>query len=173
MMAAGVLGGLAMTALAAAMAFRMSDDIKPGSLPELMGYVGLILFGFITIYTLWRVAATRGPVLTLTQTGIIDTRVAAEEIPWSSVRTLSTWTMHRQKILVLDIDPEVEAGLSLTRIARWSREPNKRLGADGLCVAARGLKIDHDRLAQLCAERIGRARTVVSKGSSAVGGGAV
>jgi hypothetical protein len=48
--------------------------------------------------------------------------------------------------MVLAVDPEVEGKLHLSRIARWSRGANKRLGADGLCVTAQGLKIDYDEL---------------------------
>ncbi len=157
-MATGVFLGLSMTALSGAMALRMSDDIKPGSLPQFMGYVGLIAFGFGTIFMIWRALATKGPVVTLTDSGVTDTRIATQEIPWACVLTMSTWQVQRQNILVFAIDPAVEAGLSLTRMARWSRESNKRLGADGLCVAARGLKIDHFALAQMCSERIMRAR---------------
>ena len=157
-MLTGVVMGLSLTAFSGAMAFRLSNDIKAGSLPEFMGYVGLVVFGFGTGYCLWRMVTTKGPVVTLTDTGIRDTRIAAEEIPWACVHTMSTWKVQHQNILVFAIDPAVEANLTLTRMARWSRESNKRLGADGLCVAARGIKIDHFALAQMCSERIMQAR---------------
>jgi hypothetical protein len=48
--------------------------------------------------------------------------------------------------MVLMVDPAVEAGLHLTRMARWSRNANRALGADGLCVGSNDLKIGFDRL---------------------------
>jgi hypothetical protein len=52
----------------------------------------------------------------------------------------------RQKIIVLVVEPATEASLALTPIVRWTRDANRALGADGLCIAAQGLKIDHDTL---------------------------
>jgi hypothetical protein len=40
----------------------------------------------------------------------------------------------------------VEGSIQMTRMARFTRGPNKSLGADGLCVTAAGLKISHDKL---------------------------
>jgi hypothetical protein len=77
-----------------------------------------------------------GPVVTVTPEGIRDTRVAAEVIPWSAITGISTWQYRGQKIMVLAVDPATESGLTLTRIARWSRGANRALGADGLCIAA-------------------------------------
>ncbi|MGH6925292.1 MAG: hypothetical protein ACRED5_16290 [Propylenella sp.] len=48
--------------------------------------------------------------------------------------------------MVLAVDPETERNLHLSRIARWSRGANRRLGADGLCVTAQDLKVSYDEL---------------------------
>jgi hypothetical protein len=53
------------------------------------------------------------------------------------------------------IDPAVERKLTLTRMARWSRGPNRALGADGLCIATTGLKIDYPALLSICRQRAG------------------
>ncbi|MGI9421957.1 MAG: hypothetical protein ACR2PA_02110, partial [Hyphomicrobiaceae bacterium] len=62
------------------------------------------------------------------------------------VRNISTWQSSGQKVMVLDVDPNVECRLNLTRIARWTRGANRSLGADGLCVSAQGLKMTYDDL---------------------------
>ena len=95
---------------------------------------------------IWTLLTARGPVVTITPEGIRDTRIAADVIPWSAVQGITTWEHRRQKILVFDVDPAVESRLALSRIARWSRDTNRALGADGLCVSAQGLAIDHDTL---------------------------
>jgi hypothetical protein len=144
-MVALVFGGVIMTAGSALLAFRILP-IAVGSLEEFIGYVGLIFFGLCTLLLLWRALTMRGPVVTMDVHGIRDVRVAKETIPWGAIRDISTWQYQRQKVMVLAVDPETERNLHLSRIARWSRGANKRLGADGLCVTAQGLKISYDEL---------------------------
>jgi hypothetical protein len=67
-------------------------------------------------------------------------------VPWSAVTGISTWQLGPQRVMVLAVDPAVERRLTLTTIAKWSRAPNRALGADGLCVTAQGLAIDYDTL---------------------------
>ena len=140
------LAGIAMTAVSALTAFRVLDGIEAGSMIELVGYVGVGFFGLCTVLIFWRAATLRGTVVTLTPQGISDIRVAPETIPWRAIRSISTWRSNGQKIMVLDVDPQTEAGLSLSRIARWSRGANRKLGADGLCVIAQGISANYDDL---------------------------
>lgn len=88
----------------------------------------------------------QGTVVTLSPQGIRDIRIAPEVIPWSAIRNVSTWKSQSQRIMVLDVDPETESRLPLSKIARWTREANKKLGADGLCVTAQGINTDYDGL---------------------------
>jgi hypothetical protein len=133
--------GLLMTALSAVLAL---PNVAPGS--EFIGYVGAVLFGALTVLILWRTLTTHGPVVTITREGIRDSRIAAELIPWSAINDISTWQYQRQRAMVLAVDPAVERGLHLTRIARWTRGANRAFGIDGLCVTAQGLKIGYDEL---------------------------
>lgn len=163
MLGIGVLGVI-MTAGSGAIALHAVPNVPRGSLPEFIGYVGLVFFGLCTVIGLWRTVTARGPVLTLSVEGIRDTRVAAEAIPWAAVRGISTWEQSGQKVMVLAIDPETESRLTLTRIARWSRGPNRALGADGLAIATTGLAIGYDTLLQTslryaeAARQLGRAQ---------------
>ena len=61
-----------------------------------------------------------------------------------------------------EIEPEAEARLTLSRMARLTRGANARLGIAGLCVSTQGLAINPDDLARLCAERVARARAHAS-----------
>jgi len=140
--------GIVLTAACAGIAFHRALGIAATSYQEFVGYVGLIFFGLCVALSLWRLFSVRGPVITISSDGIRDTRVAAEVVPWSAIRGISTWHYRRQKMMVLALDPAVESRLTLTRLARWSREPNRALGADGLCIAATGLDISYDTLLQ-------------------------
>ena len=138
--------GVLMTGLSAAMALRWIPEIPAGSFAQLVGSIGFLFFGLCLAVALWRLLAQRGPVVTITPEGIRDIRVAAEVVPWSAIRGISTWELARQKVMVLAVDPAVESRLTLTRIAKYSRGANRSLGADGLCTTAQGLQIGYDTL---------------------------
>jgi hypothetical protein len=138
--------GLILTAVLAAVALHVVLDVAPGSRLEFFGRAGTVFCAACTVLILWRAFAMRGPVVTITREGIRDRRVAAELIPWSAVNGIKVWEHRGQRTMVLAVDPTVEAGLSLTRTVRWTRDANRALGADGLCVTALGLKIGFDEL---------------------------
>jgi hypothetical protein len=138
-----VVIGILMTAVSAAIALRALPNVAPGSLAEFYGRAGTVFFAGCTVVILWRALTMRGPVVTITHEGIRDRRVAAEIIPWSAVSDIGVWEYRGQRVMVLAVDPTVEAGLNLTRIARWTRGANRALG---LCVTALGLKVGFDEL---------------------------
>ena len=137
--------GVLMTAASLAVALRL-----PGIalLYIIVGYFGAAFFGLCTCAAVWRLLTSRGPVITISPEGIRDTRIAAVVIPWSGITGISTWECSGQKVMVLALKPGVEEGLGLTSMARLTRDANRALGANGLCVAASGLKMDYDTLHQ-------------------------
>ncbi len=141
-----IMLGVVMMAGSAALAVPLLPNIQPGSFAQLVGWVGFIFFGANVLVAISRLVSTRGPIVTLCPEGIRDTRVAADFIPWHAVRNISTWQVSGQKFMVLDVDPEVESRLTLTRTARWSRGINRLVGADGLCVTAKGLNVTYGNL---------------------------
>lgn len=138
--------GFVMTALSTAMALRLFPKVQPGSFAEFCGYVGVLFFTACTLLAGWRAVTTHGPVVTITRDGIRDSRLATELIPWNVVKDIRVWEHRRQRFMVLVIDPAIEAGLGLTRLARWSRDANRALGVDGLCVGSNDLKVGFDEL---------------------------
>lgn len=139
-----VLLAAGMTALGVALMWMGHKE--PSLLLLAIGIVAALFFGASTLAIAWRAVSLKGSVVTLTPSGIRDVRVAAREIPWDRVEGISTWSHQGQKIMVLAVAPDVEAGLELTPIARWSRGPNRSLGADGLCVSVQGLEIGYEDL---------------------------
>jgi hypothetical protein len=119
-------------------------------LDVVIGGLAAVFFGACTLMIAWRFLTMRGPIVTLSPKGLIDTRVSASLIPWTAIEDIGTFTVNRQKFIVVSVDPGVERTLDLTAIARWSRGPNRSLGADGLCISAQGLKVNHATLLDMC-----------------------
>jgi hypothetical protein len=71
--------------------------VRPGSFREFMAYAGFFLFGLCSIALFWRLVTTKGPVLTLSPSGITDIRIAKEEIPWSGIQSITMKTANRQQ----------------------------------------------------------------------------
>lgn len=138
--------GVVMTVLPVALTFIPDFRAEFGVIGTVLACAISALFAFFALIGAWRLFTTRGPVVTITPDGIRDTRVAAELIPWSAVRSISTWEMANQRVMVVAVDPALERTLTLTPMARWSRSANRALGADGLCITAAGLKIDYETL---------------------------
>lgn len=148
MLGLGVLG-IGMTALSIAIGLALPPFGSVSLLHQTFGVAGALFFGGCTLLIFWQAMTTSGPVVTLTRTGIHDQRVSAQEIPWPAIGGISTWAMQGQKVMVLAVDPAVEATLGLSTIARMSRGPNRSLGVDGLCISAQGLKTSYEDLFDL------------------------
>ncbi len=155
-----VLTGILLTAASGAIAVGTIPVRAGNLLAQPVGWVGLVFFGAGTLLIGWRFLKSSKTVVTLSPDGILDTRVSERPIPWAAIQDVDVWSMHRQNIIVLSVPPEIESALSLTPIARWSRSANKKLGADGLCVTAQGLKISHDALLAVIIERVDAAHGI-------------
>lgn len=149
--------GIALTAACAAIVLGYIP-VTPGSLRQFLAWTGLIFFALILVLIAYRLLTVKDAVVTITPQGIRDTRVAERIIPWSAVQKVSTWEMQGQKVIVLQVPPEVEGSIQMTRMARFSRGPNRSLGADGLSITAAGLKISHDQLLSEVMARVEAAR---------------
>jgi len=133
-------------------------------------FVVAAFFCLCALLALRNLFRLRGPAVVISPRGIRATRIASEIIPWSAVRGIATWDYtgaiawsSGQSVMVLAVDPAVERTLTSTLLARLTRRPNRWLGADGLCIDARDLKIDYETLLntndRLCA-RAWRARLI-------------
>jgi hypothetical protein len=113
---------------------------------QVVGGFGVTFFGFIALVAAWRLFALRGPIVTLSPSGIRDVRLTGRVVPWSAIRSVSTWSAYNQPAIVLAVDPAYERALKLTALARLTRPLNAAVGADGLCIASQGLKMSHEAL---------------------------
>ena len=111
-----------------------------------IGIFGVVFFGALTLYVLWRLLTQMGTVVTVSPTGIRDKRIAADMVPWSAITGISTWEAYNQPAIILAVRPEVEKRLHLSMMTRLTRRANASLGADGLAIASQGLSVGHDAL---------------------------
>lgn len=113
---------------------------------RLAGLGSAAVFGLFGGIAAWRLATMRGTVLSMTSEGIRDTRASDETIPWTKVRTITTWQHGGQRIMVLKLDPVFEASLPVKPLVRYTRQANRALGADGLAITPIGLGIDYETM---------------------------
>jgi hypothetical protein len=141
--------GVPLTGVSAILASGRLEVVRTGnftSVVTVIGYIGVAFFGLCTFLAIGRLFSSGRPVITISPLGIVDTRVAKQMIPWSSLTAISTWEHQRQKAIIVSVAPAVEAQLELSTIASLTHRANAALGADGLCITAQGLQIDHDNL---------------------------
>ena len=119
--------------------------------------VGAVFFGAATTFRLRQLLTSRGPVVSLSESGFRDVRIAPEEIPWTAIRSIRPVSIAWSKFLVLEADPTIEGRLSLTPTMRRSRVADRTRGKNGLWVTAQGLELDFPILQRLCEERFARA----------------
>jgi hypothetical protein len=136
--------------IAAALAFRLLPGAPSDGAMVSTGYTGIAFFGFCAAVAIWRLLSQRGPMVTVSPEGLLDVRVSKEPIPWRAIKSISTRQMQRQVVLLVAVDPASEEKLTLTRVARWMRNANRSLGADGLVISPQGLKVGYPTLYYTC-----------------------
>lgn len=137
----GVVMTLASLMLVLPVLPQLGDDI----FARVVGTIGALFFGLCTVLWLQQ-AFVSGPIVTISPAGLRDIRVAREVIPWRTITQLSIWSAQGQRFVVVALAPGDERRLTLTRMARWTRGANRRLGADGLIISPHGLRTDLDSL---------------------------
>ena len=142
-------------------AFMAATGIMPdtqlGPRGQVIAWIAFAVLLAIAGYNIWR-ASDRSVIVSMDEQGIRDTRVAAELIAWNDVLNVALCILRKQHFLVLQIRPEAEAKLTLTRLAKWTREPNREVGIDGLCITAQGLDASHERIVGEVAHRWARLK---------------
>ena len=156
-MVRSLVSSAAMTAVFAFDILGMSSS-GISALITIICFLGFISFGAATAFRLRQLFTLKGPVVSLTETGFRDDRIAPEEIPWTAIRNIRTASVAWMKYLALEVDPAIEGQLNLTQTIRRFQAANRARGINGLWVTARGLEVDFSMLQRLCADRFAKAR---------------
>ncbi len=149
--------GVMFTAASAAIAFGWLP-VKSGGLRQAVAWAGLPFFGLVTLDGFRRILKASDTVVTLSAEGVRDIRLAERSIPWGAIKDVGVWSKQGQNVIVLKVPPQTEEAIGLTRMARWTRTANAKLGADGLCIGATGLKIGHKALFAEIVKRVDAVR---------------
>ena len=112
----------------------------------IIGIFGLVFFGALTLFVIWRLLTQFGAVVTITPAGVRNKQDAADMVPWRDIAGISRWSIYEQPAIILEVRPEVEKRLRLSLMTRMTRRANASLGADGLAIASQGLGMGHDAL---------------------------
>lgn len=135
---AGALGFVALGAF-----FVSKPEVFGGArgltLILLIGWSAIIFFGLCALMGVLQLLKSKTPVVTISPQGFRDVRVASDTIPWDSIQNVSTFTTNGQRMLLVEVDPIVEANLNLSLVAKVTRGANAKLGADGLCSTMVGM----------------------------------
>ncbi|MDO5605750.1 MAG: STM3941 family protein [Paracoccus sp. (in: a-proteobacteria)] len=122
----------------------------------LAGGFGAVFFGAITLFFIPQLAF--GVVIRMDRDGFFDRRLSHSPVPWAAISNVFIWSSQGQPSVVVQVPPQVEAAIGMTRVARWTRGMNARLGADGLAVSPAGLGMDAAALAGAITARVLAAR---------------
>jgi hypothetical protein len=125
---------------------------------RILGGFGAAFFGFLVLAAARHPLALRGAIVTVSPRGIHDVPLTEGLVPWSAIRSVSTWSACNQPAIVLGVDPAYEQALKLTALARLTRPLNAAIGGDGLCIASPGLNMGHKALLETITAYWQRAR---------------
>ncbi len=117
-----------------------------GSFVQVFGWAAVLFFGTCCVLIVRELLAFRGVVVVIDRDGILDRRVSNQPMPWAKVLGVDVWSLDAQRFVILKLDPDFDAAFPTKAITRWTRGANKKIGADGITVNPRGLKISFDLL---------------------------
>lgn len=113
---------------------------------RLLVALGIPFFGLCTFLAARWLMTAKKPVIVIDARGLLDRRVSRDPIPWLDIDEVSSWGHRGQRMIVIQVPPETEAAIGLTRTARLTRGMNATLGADGLIINPAGLTISYQEL---------------------------
>ena len=146
-----IVMGLLMTLLSASIALDWLPYQSVGSYRQMIGDIGVALFGLATARLIWAMCAAKGPVLFVSRYGIRDLRVADEFILWDSLSQVSACEVRKQRFVVLALTPALEKRLFSTSTGQAMLTANRAFGLDGIAISPGGLATDFDALLSTCA----------------------
>ena len=121
--------------------------VTPGSFAEFAAYVGVAFFGLCAVLIVPKLFQ-RGPVVSVGPRGILDRRLSTDWIPWAVLSGITPVTIQRQRMLVLEVDPDADARLPWTKRARRMARLNRAFGPEGYWMAAADLRGGFPALAE-------------------------
>jgi hypothetical protein len=149
-----LVGGIAMMAACALLAFGLIPAVAPGSGAARAGAAGFVFFGLVTIVIFLQSFRT-GPVVEVRTSGLRDHRRSPDIIPWTAIAKVSITTLRGRQRLAL----QFRAGAKL-RPSRLGRAVGKaNAAANSFAISMAGLDGSFDDLINA----IKKANTVAAR----------
>jgi hypothetical protein len=114
-----------------------------------LGWVTCSFFGICTLVGMLSGATDNNVPVVISPAGFHDKRISLNEIPWTDISRVSTWTHSRTSLVHLHLTPNGEATLQLTLRGKISRWTNERFGFSGMYVNSLDLQISFNEFMQI------------------------
>ncbi len=124
------------------------------------GYASIIFFGLCALLSIRKLADNR-PGLIIDDLGISDNSsgVSCGQILWSDISNISILEIHRQKIIMLQVNnPEDYINRQTNTFKRKMMEMNFNMYGSPLSITSNGLKISFNELHKLLVDNYNAAR---------------
>jgi hypothetical protein len=141
------LGGFAFVALCVWLIW--SGIAAHGSFKQAIMAVGVVFFGAVGLYAI-RQMFIRDPAVVISLAGIMDSRISESIIPWPAILDIDIREVHRQKFLLLQLDPAFKKTMKQTRTASIGNSLNAAIGYQGVALNVAGLEVHVDEVPRRC-----------------------
>lgn len=126
----------------------------------IVGYASIIFFG-LCAFAFIRKFSTKGPGLIIDDKGLSDNSsgVSGGQILWSDISNISVIEIHRQKIIMLQVNnPKDYINRQTSKFKKKMMEMNYNMYGSPLSITSNGLKISFDELHRLLLDRFNSTR---------------
>ncbi len=126
----------------------------------IVGYASIIFFGFCAFAFILKFP-TKGSGLIIDDTGLDDNSsgVSGGQILWSDISNISIIEIHRQKIILLQVNnPQDYINRQTSKFKRKMMEMNYNMYGSPLSITSNGLKISFDELHKLLLDKFNSTR---------------
>ncbi len=143
------LSFLASALISLAIAWPLIDGVAPGSIAQMIGWLGFVIFGIGTGIMLNKAFGTAKPVLTLSPLGFHYPPVSSDRVPWKAVTGLRLWQYRSTYNIIVEVTEDTWSTPGITRFARWMRPSYATANVKGFVILANGMPIPFSALAQV------------------------
>jgi hypothetical protein len=126
----------------------------------LIGLAAILFFGLISVYFIRKLQDNK-PGLIITSTGLIDNSsgVSAGQILWTDIENISVIEMHRQKLIMLEVnDPQSYIDKQTSSFKRKVMQMNFNMYGTPLSITSNALEINFEELLNILNNHLNASR---------------
>lgn len=126
----------------------------------LIGLAAILFFGLISVYIIRKLQDNK-PGLIINSTGLIDNSsgVSAGQILWTDIENISVIEMHRQKLIMLEVnDPQSYIDKQTSSFKRKVMQMNFNMYGTPLSITSNALEINFEELLNILNNHLNASR---------------